>query len=682
MILKNLKYLFISLLFTLVSFSCTDRDLVLEPDNESSGKFEGDVITFSMTLDHMGGSSTRASGSGHPVAQHLEYLENYVDITKIRVLFFDNEDKFLFESKSRWIKLLDPQPDHEEWSVSVPLYTYGNDKDYDWEWEKIREKLVKNDFKIAILANRPDYQYYPDLNDNVFGDYWYDNSKPDWDRKNSVVYEGTDGVVKDVFDLHHTQFDPIYWNKSNESNGGGSAYDFIMGGNFAEKQALLSATSSWVDYSEGDTKRDPYGWDYRYARMPSEEDPIPMYGIQKFRALNDWKEGTTADLNVRNENAISLLRSVVKMEIVIPTDFADDVVMFYGNWFARCEPMDVWTPTNEIWSSKHGDIQTGGDCEWYKIWRQGLIAKYEFDYNVAAEDMVPDIDAYKKKIMWQYGIWKKEKDWSFRTDASPQLDNEFNRLYGSLSNNDFPHIFNTCIQRIQRVLVKKSYNDGDGDHYIVYCGERNINDPTDLTKLSNPGSGNSPVQYWCLIKAPRHNANGTPNYRNPDNPLGNQLKDFYDGQTYSFPIVDYEHGASVYNCVREGVLGDKRSNSNTVPADGLFKPENSPRPVGTNNKNGSNGTGMGEYMKRVQGSIYDSNITDPDAVNNQVNLEKCSYRVGDNLTVYEQNDYPVPLLRNHVYKITVRDTRTRSDGSIDFNVTSEISATKDINFKK
>lgn len=677
---NNLKYRLLTLLsfIALIMTSCHDDFTEAAPGVSEAPEYSGDVLNLTMTLDYMGG--TRAESS-NLTALKLETLENYIDPEKTRVLFFDEGDKFLFESRSRWVRQLDATTDHIIWSVSVPFYTYGNDKEdiYQWEWEKIRAKLTApgSHFKIVIMANFPAYQYYPDLTDSELGEYWFDNSGPKWGRKNSVVYEGSDKDEKDIFDLHHTQFDPIYYNKSIEANGGGSAYDFIMGGTWGEGTSLLSATSSWLDYDNDDTIRDPYGWDFRYNRLPSEEEPIPMYGVQQFETLTDWVEGTSIELNRPSDNPISLLRSVVKIDVSLPKDFADDLVMFYGNWFARSLPMDVWTPTDKIWvdDSMHGNVSNWADnagmCEWGKIWKHKYRSSDSYPGVICSSERNAGIDEYKKIIMWQYGLWRVVKGWSFDRSGTTGLNTYFDNTlgYGSISrenaDKEFPHIFNTCIQRIQRVMIRKTYTEGDFDHYVMYVGERNVNDPTNMTNLPNTGSGNSPVLYFSIIKGDIVDLNpaiAADKYIMDLNP--HAKKKYTGGSIYSFPMVDFAHGANVYNCTREGVLIDITP---TGFPDGysVMGPANSPRCVGANG-GASNGTGMGEYIRRVAG-------------NN--NSDRTYFRPTDPGTVYTGADVPVPLLRNHVYKMQVTGTRTRGDGSLDLNFNSEFKAAPTINFK-
>ena len=203
---NTIKYTILLLLFACTTLTaCIDDDFYDSCEEDvidiPEGIRKGYSINLTVTLDKMGGS-TRAANIVNP----LEEVENYIDPTKFRVLFFStneetNEDKFLFESRSRWVKKLDSNSSHSEWLVSVPVFTYGNDvykingKTVEWDWERIRTALTTNKFKIAILANRPELDWYPKFDDVDVPAHWYDNSGPHWTPE--------DTGVKDVFDLHH-----------------------------------------------------------------------------------------------------------------------------------------------------------------------------------------------------------------------------------------------------------------------------------------------------------------------------------------------------------------------------------------------------------------------------------------------------------------------------------------------
>ena len=673
--------------------ACTDDPTGAELDDRAEEVYEGDVLKITVTLDNMGGAATRADL--HPTVAELKRLESYVDPEKFRVLVFDDEDRFLFESKSRWIKQLDPSSDHSIWSVAIPLYTYGNDgsKDFDWRWSEIRTALTTASFKIAVLANRPEVDIMPEMSDNDISSQ-FDNSGPHWTVVNTVAGATDASQIKTVFDLHHSQYDPIYENKGNDSNWSENGYAFIMGTTEKGKPAL-SATSSWVDFSNDDAEgkyvkknpnnakegyyltedeyepgpglgknRDPRGWNFRKSRLPDETYPIPMYGIQQFEPLIGWKKGTTIDLNRSTDKPIALLRSVVKLELVVPklatakkgVEYPTDVVLFYSNIYARCEPMNVWTPTDRVWADATG--RHDGVCDMDIIIsnaQQGRIT-VSADYDDArSNNPSGSFTRYRQRIGWYYGAWWQADKW-------PQL-NTYLSSYNKQTTK-FPQVFNPCIQRNSSVYVEKTYEDADGYHYVVYTGERNVNDPSSLSNMGSDGSGSPTVLYWCVVYDTENN------------------KNFWgDGEgaiTYSFPVADYSgefHNgvkANIYNVSREGRVTPTYSDNNNPSVSNMtgLKPANSERCAGgwSSGKEsyGANGTGMGEYLRRVQGhKNYDCRTANEDA------------------GAYPATDYPLPLVRNHVYTLTMTPASraaTDDDNGLSFSVQLEERHTKDIGF--
>ena len=432
---------------------------------------DGYALNLTVTLDNMGG--TKASSGD------LAQIENYIDPYKLRVLFFDGDEKFLFESKSRRVTPLPSANGYSRWLISIPFITAGNE--YDWNWAGIRTALTTRKFKIAILANRPDEFF----NANVLAGRtpaiaakWYPNG-PDWGV--------SDSGDKELFDLHHSQHDPIYHERGLKDIPAGSEgfYDFLLGKQGSES-CLGGAVSCWVDMGTDGTKFEDK-WNtgkIRYNILPDYDYPIPMYGIQEFPALTDWKEGTTYDLT----SQISLLRSVVKLELLIPKSVVrekpDFVLLWYSNIYARCEPMDIWTPTDKIWERDHANC-----TEWQDIMDYGPITRNELPGNNT--DYNTSFNPFRQRISWFYGSWL-EKGWQFGTLGRTYVENAV-RTYG-----DSPRIFNPCTMRNERVLVETDIDDGSYWHYVAYTGERNINDPSQLPRLDNTSSGQPTLSYWMI----------------------------------------------------------------------------------------------------------------------------------------------------------------------------------------
>lgn len=573
-------------------------------DEELAEIQKGYSLSLTVTLDKMGGAAaTRVNMLSSKELKDLEEIENYINPELFRVLFFDDKDRFLFESKSRWVKRLSEKDDFTTWFVSVPVFPYGNDMDYDWDWPEIRKALTKEDeedpktFKIAILANRPKLEWCPSFDDTSIIPEWVDNSGPHWDKK--------DTGVKSVFDLHHCQYDPIYTGKSwattygTDRNAKEGFYEFIMGYDTSQKpgqELTMGVTSSWVDYKNNDVNkpesqggnRDEHGWTRRFFKAISRDYPIPMYGIQEFDAIMDWTAGTPFNLSeitsptLYNVKSVSMLRSVVKLELLIPKEVGDVQMcaLMYPNIYARCEPMDVWHPTEEIWQDLHSTYYKEGDmfirdkngnvindkdgnplndCEWKSIWNYGRITTpnnvYDTNHsNPSAANMQKSLEEFQERISWFYGAWKDidpatgKPWWDFKGGRKDSYK-AVNVVAEKPGVTPYPRVFNPCTQRNNVVLCDKvCYDDNDYYHYVVYTGERNINDPSQLFNMGRPGSGYPTIIYW-LVNIKR--SNGT------EISYGIPITDYGLDKTAA-KVVDYAYPASPGNVMgKDGEYEDK-----------------------------------------------------------------------------------------------------------------------------
>lgn len=674
---KILFFLFVC--FTLAS--CIDDDIV-----DSCGDITDDIevpdylkngysLNLRVTLDKMGGTRRSATTA------ELEAIESYINPEKFRVLFFDHEDKFLFESKSRWIKMLTSvdmgNPKEAEWLVSVPLFTYGNDmyEDTDengnkiileWPWEKIKKALQDNNFKIAILANRHDYEWYPGFSNTGLGNTagWIDNTGPHWTPKD--VGEVT------IFDLHHCQYDAVYHGKSAANNGVGDFYDFIAkdykkkedgtdATDYADYRPQMGATSSWADWDYetpcswitegketdnngtktwttatkvGSVNNNDKGWvtinsskkdnvttitrrTIKRFRHPSQNHPIPMYGVQRFDKIEGWSQGTPFNLSkFTNSNSdyayknISLLRSVVKLELLIPKiDKEQDedegkpeiVALCYPNIYARCEPMDVWTPTDELWDSQHPNgFATNTKCkDMEALLNYGPVAT-AFTGNAKI--------AYQKKISWFYGVWREDKTGTpdNKKGTNPWWKFEpfdMSNFVAETPSTPYPRIFNSYIQRNNVMICDDNVlvEDPKYWHYVIYTGERNMLDPSSLGNMGNTGSGQPTVMYWVFERK---------------------------GKLYNLPITDYNNMSNiVYDYLapqeKKYILSDENEYDPS-------KKDNHEKFMVIGGLDNMNGTGSGSSL-----------------------VPKYSQAI---MTETDPANRPWPLIRNHVYTLTLTTT--------------------------
>lgn len=528
---RNNIFVFLFACFALVS--CIDD---LEPylDDVPAELTKGYSLQLVVTLDNFGGisgGSTRATGYMSKENPMKEW-ENYIDPEKFRVLFFNDKEQFLFESKSRWVKQLNSSNNGlSQWLVSIPMFSYGNDIDYDWDWDAIREEMTKKEFRIAILANRPIKDFSAGYSESGLDGTpkWIDNRGPYWKKNHTSWGAGVGDTIRTVFDLHHCQYDPLYHAKSaggnTAANYSDNFYDFIMGdydlnekgkpvngdNDYINRRPKMGATVSflyWGKLGEEETYKGitlvSKDSDYpnktqqvKYTILPDKSHPIPMYGIQKFNPIGDaWIKGTPFNLSQIIDNqdskytlkSISLLRSVVKLELCIRKDLFNNkkpplVTLWYPNIYSRCEPMDVWTPTEELWK----DHET--ECEWIDIMNYGLFSSNAQNLPGGNRRNTTDKSNFQKILSWYYGVWGENGP-----DGKPRW--EFKRANNEgkvtpVTNNvpSYPHIFNTCIQRNKAVICNEKGDlsdeyDDDYWHYIVYTGERNMIDPNKIPDLT------------------------------------------------------------------------------------------------------------------------------------------------------------------------------------------------------
>lgn len=603
--MKYIPYFPALLAAALMLTGCTDETLVGE--NASSGEdinieqfSEGYSLAFDMKVGSFGDSNaakTRANTANITDAD-IEEWENYINPQEFRILFFDSQDRFLFESKSRWLTQIPTHDGGRRWRVGVPVFQYLSDgfdenvseyqnswvMDDAYNWDRIAEIMRTEPFKIAILANRQSdiaLHTLSDLSEEQKKVRTFGKNGPFWGPKNSrASYDNPDDeenkkIIRNVFDLHHCQYDPYYENKS---NGEGQAYDFIM--EYADEELKdgeglrnvphMGAISDWI---HPDKKRVTMGNDntternhYRLpkSRIVKEEEKtgqlkhkyenltmnfdgapdqyIPMYGIQVFEPLNDWKKGTTYYLSEQsgsqtaeyNYKSISLLRSVVKLELRIPMyDQSENEIRINhtyahicaSNIMARNEPMDIWTPTEQIWKADHKT-----ECEWNTI-KNYLYCEKGNDGD------------YKRRLSWFFGAWDKDGKWPIelgengkQTNLAKYWDPDDNDGKEYPYSEDYPRIFNPITQRLQRAMITDCYlpiiNEDRSQCYhrwIVYCGEKNMNDPNNINNLSStPYILTFRVQ---VLTGTQSDAQGDiynlaiTDYSKPDNPIWNFYKE-------------------------------------------------------------------------------------------------------------------------------------------------------------
>lgn len=364
----------------------------------------------------------------------FEQYEDYVDPSKIRLLFFKaqgssldvdpatNEIKLIREFASSELSFIpiDLSRYSKQWHVRIPV-----DPDDDADFiTAIRE----NDFKIAVLANWPE----------TLG-------------KDVPFLEPDESIDK----LHHLADDGVY---SKAQIGGKDVY----GNLFVDEDKLMGLKTDWVeeDKDAPETGKNS-GYEFNVGVAPTEKQPIPMYGIQKFGALkNVWKEGTVFDLSNFDRmtpssytySDICLLRSVAKVELLIPASMGPQAVFLRNaNRSARCEPVDVTTNTKAIWvdQTAANESKHNIDCEWSKLVKMQRTPFYD-------PEGTGDLASYQNALAWYYDRW---------SHVTPP-------------DTEYPHILNPMIDRsdFTRFLETES-QETQYKRYVLYVPEKFVDDP-------------------------------------------------------------------------------------------------------------------------------------------------------------------------------------------------------------
>lgn len=219
----------------------------------------------------------------------------------------------------------------------------------------------------------------------------------------------------------------------------------------------------------------------REGRMLDKGHLIPMYGIQQFTAIGGYIEqlipGDTLNLSSPTlalsshpypYKKVYLLRSLAKVELLLPSDWNPSHLYFRSNNRTnRCEPMDVSTPTNILWSGG------GYNGEWYNGVDREMDAIQEYG-SFYDPNKKKDYDAYRNKLSWFYGAWL-DWGWVWR-DYTPAIPRQA----------AFPRIFNADINRSDYThFIKQGTTENGYTRYILYVSEKNIEDPNSHGDMSD-----------------------------------------------------------------------------------------------------------------------------------------------------------------------------------------------------
>ena len=496
-------------------------------------------------------------------------------------------DHFLFESKSRWVSnLAGDDASKANWQVTAPVFTYGNNDEY--RWEDIRYALTNFPFKVVVLANRPsevnfgnfDGKFGKDDKGNDIPVIYNTGRGPVWGPEQTWIplerrTRDGDNLVDwnskpTINDLHHCQWDVVYASKNSgdkyqnksgwEDGASPGVYSFIMKNpdptlnskNEIDKPNdedifkldqvnMMGALSMWTrkeDFGDGSENA--------YFLPDKVNQGIPMYGVQVFDPIPDWAPGTPYNISNRHHGQsgqmirknIFLLRSLVKLELIIPkwmdlngtpTEIViEKPYLRFSNVTSRCEPLDVATPTERLWKDENFANWTPDlYCEWQNIFDYGPIMN--------VEQLAPGVDNFQQRTAWFYGAWRDW--WDFNASKENGLPGGAKSGYFDLEvkgrGKPYPRIFNPVTQRndavrIDNCLMESTENVEDtrnqNYHFVIYTGERNINDPTTFGQSNSFYTESAKCAYFKF------------NVRKKTEAAGN-------AKTYFIPIAEFKSGS-------------------------------------------------------------------------------------------------------------------------------------------
>ena len=226
----------------------------------------------------------------------------------------------------------------------------------------------------------------------------------------------------------------------------------------------------------------------------SKDQPIPMYGIQEFDPIGAyWTPGELFNLSAYtgfhsdkyNYKWISLLRSVAKVELKIAKAPFNGkkpqyVYMRSMNRTARLNPIDVLTPTNQIW---YGDAEhniAGIVQETSNIQSYGPM--YEESKLTGGEAL----KRFHNRLAWFFGIWTHEKVGISASDKNAAEGDkwDWNGIGIDYDHSiPSPRVFNPHINRSDYTHFtedkEKEKEDDNYWYYSLYVPEKHMTDPNE-----------------------------------------------------------------------------------------------------------------------------------------------------------------------------------------------------------
>lgn len=304
-----LSWIAILLIGTPLTSCVDDKLLVDEPGTNGEDSTMGEVLKFDFTLDidpytRDGDSWSVGMAGSNP---QVEDFDDYIDTQdKFRVFFFTEQGDFLFGAIDRTISRgVSNSVNTAVYTVRIPMNVIIDRQGNEYPIGRIKDYLKTHNFKVAVLANWPNAGKTINSGDYDDGDSSEDSEDnftstlkghPQWNFRNSVLYEGADKDVKNINDLHHL-FDESFIYASTETNSTRASnmecYQPFMAKNDDGKWAMGEPTD-WVKMRDIDEKSWKAGYPIKY-----------ISSFHSKETANQWiRANWTPDKDKNNNKAI------------------------------------------------------------------------------------------------------------------------------------------------------------------------------------------------------------------------------------------------------------------------------------------------------------------------------------------------------------------------------------------